>query len=164
MTAGLLARVDHLLTFPSGDLHRFFTEHVFASLGRLDGMLGMEGIGSNDIYHVNIRIIRQALHVVVVVDIAVREVILRLPASGLGGGARNDASEAAIFGFLQGRGQLLRAQCPQTNQGDAEFPCGVDRACWLGKKTGQWKGGGGQSRGLQKGAASGQWTVHGGKI
>ena len=121
LAAGFFARVNHLLAFFRRHFHRLFAKHVFAGVGRLDGVFGVERVGGDDIHNVNVRVVGHFLHRVVVVDVPVGNVVLGLPFFRLGGCAGDDAGEAAEFRVLQGGRNLVGAQAAETDQGHAKL-------------------------------------------
>src|SRR5437879_3600068 len=57
LATGVFARIDHLLALLDRHFHRFFTQDMFAGFSRLEGMLGMESVGSDDIDDIDVRIV-----------------------------------------------------------------------------------------------------------
>jgi hypothetical protein len=157
---GSLAGVDHLLAFFDGNFHRLFAQDMFAGLGRLDGVLGVQGIGRNDINNINIRVVAHLFHRVVVVDIFVWNVVLRFPFFGFGGMAGDNPGKTAIFRQLQSRCDLIGAQAAQAANSKSKLAVGVSRPGARGQMGDQLGAGGGQRSRLDKMAAALQGSVH----
>jgi hypothetical protein len=162
-TIGRLAGVDHLLALLHGDFHRFFAQDMLVRLGRLEGQLGMERVGRDDINHVDVRVVRHLLHVFVVIDVLVGNVVLRLPFFGLVRVASDDAGQPAILGLGEGGRKLVGGQAAQAAEGKTQLAVRV-----IGPRGGRkfgdpWRACGGQSGGFKKTTAAGQNGFHAAK-
>ena len=69
LAAGRLGRRDHLLALLRRVGHRLLAQHVLAGLERADGVLGVHAVGQHDVDDVDVRVVRQAVVVVVGVDV-----------------------------------------------------------------------------------------------
>src|SRR5207245_2445425 len=62
LATGVFARIDHPLALLDRYFHRFFTQDMFAGFSRLEGMLGMESVVSDDIDHIDVGIVGPSVH------------------------------------------------------------------------------------------------------
>ena len=53
---------DHLLSLGDTHSHRLLNQHMFASLGRGDGVLGVQAVGRGDEHRVNTGVLEQGIH------------------------------------------------------------------------------------------------------
>ena len=97
------------------------------ALAALIVMLGMERVGRHDIDHVNVRVVRHVFHVFVVIDVLVRNVVLRLPFLRLSGMAGDDAGQPAILGLGDGGRKLRGGQAAQAAQGKPQLAVRIFR-------------------------------------
>ena len=117
----LLARIDHLLTPLLGNLHGLLAEHMLARLCGLDRMFGMECVRRDDIDHVDIGVVRHAMHIVIGIDAALGNVVQRAELLALLGRARDEPGQAAVPGLRQGRHDLMFRQVAESTNGKAEL-------------------------------------------
>src|SRR5690606_28458823 len=118
--AGVAAGVDHPLAALDRDFQRLLAEHVLARLRRADRVPGMERVRGGHVDDVDARIVRHAVHVVVAVDAAVGNAVLRLEPGYARWRTADQARQPAVPGLLQRRRDLVLAQAAETAQGDAE--------------------------------------------
>src|SRR2546425_596118 len=115
---------------------------MFARFGRHDGMLGMERVGSDDIDDIDVRIISEPVHRLIVVDVLVRDVVLRLPFLRFGRRAGDDAGEPAVPGFLQRGRNLVGAQAAEAAKGESELFVRISSASFPSYQAGHRTTGG----------------------
>src|SRR5690606_33223753 len=85
------ARVDHALAFLFCHGHRLFAPDMLSGFRSANGVLSVHGGWQHDIDHVDIRVVGDAVEVIVVVNVLVGNVVLFLPGLGFGWCARHDA-------------------------------------------------------------------------
>ena len=119
--ARFLTGRDHLLAFGHVERHGFFTNHVFPGQSRPDGVFRMHGVGQYHVHDVDIGIVLDLLEILVAVDAFFGNIVFLFPGFCLGGGTCDDPRQAALFRFLQSRGQLMGTVITQPHQRYAEF-------------------------------------------
>ena len=85
-------RADDLIRLSHRHRKRFFTDHMFSRPSGPHTMLGVEGVGSDDVDDIDVRIIRQTVHLIVAVDCGVRESVVVRPRLPLARGASDHSS------------------------------------------------------------------------
>ncbi len=99
----------------------------------------MQTRGRHHINHINIRIIRDGVHVLVVVHIGVLDTVFFLPYRNLLRATGDNPAQLTVLGQLQCRRELVGAVATETDQGDAQFSRGAPQQ--VGGPAGREQGG-----------------------
>ena len=83
-----------------------------------DHVLGMHRVRKNNINDINVRVILDAVKVLIVIDILVRDIVFAFPRIDLGRSAGDNTGQITIVGLFQGRCQLSPCIITQPYQGD----------------------------------------------
>src|SRR3569833_1942136 len=142
-----LHRIDHLLAALDGDLHRLLAENVFARLGGYQRVVQMNGVRRHDIHDIDVLVVGDPVHRLVVVDVLVGDVVLGLPLHGFRGRARDDPGQPAVFGLLHRRSNLVGTEAAQPAQRESQLLTGGggQRPGHAGADEGSGSQGGGSS-------------------
>ncbi len=95
---GLFAGIYHFLSFTGIKCHGLFTDSVLTSPCHTYYLIVVEGIGSNDIYGINVRIVFDIVEILVVVAILIGNIVFGLPCFNLCGCATDYTNQ---FGFCE---------------------------------------------------------------
>src|SRR5690606_6867265 len=132
---------------------------------RAQGQRLVQVVRGDDVDRLDLRVVGDAVEVVVAVDVAVGDAVLGLPLRDLRGRAGDDAGEVAVAGQLQAGGEQVAGVVAQADQGHADrirTSCAGCVAALAGGGAGTSPGSGGQG-GTDAGAGHGGQQVAAGQ-
>ena len=123
--AGLLAGGDHRFALDRRQRHRLFAQHVLASLGAADRVLGVHRHWQADVDDVDLRIVLDAVVVLVIVDIRFRHAILARHFFGLDRVAADQRDQLAVLAILELRDDDAEPVAAEAHDRVAELAVGI---------------------------------------
>jgi hypothetical protein len=121
LLAGLFAGGDHGFAFGRGDGHRLLAHHVLARCGGADGVLGVHRHRQADVDDVDVRIVLDAVEILVIVDAAFRHAVFGRHALGLDRVAADQRHQLAVLAVLELRNDHAQAIHAQPDNRIAEL-------------------------------------------